>query len=115
MFERQGMTRGKMTIIVPFLDQEPGHASPYRVPEAVQVVAEIPCDVREWSKAINRVVNESTLIAAELGGMYSAVVHVQNERHDHVPVTCIPQCPIKLLPVVNVETLIIESWMKNVV
>src|SRR5262245_42186447 len=42
------------------------------------------------------------------------VIHVQNQRNDHVPISGKSQNPVKFLPVRNIKTCVIETRMEDV-
>ncbi len=51
---------------------------------SLQVISEVPSDVGECAEARHGVADKTLLVLAARGGMDSVVVHVQDQRDDHV-------------------------------
>lgn len=54
-----------MAVWVPVFDQIPGKVGPPPIPISIQIVTEIPSDVRESPEAINRVMDKAMLVSAK--------------------------------------------------
>src|ERR1700741_641623 len=103
-----------MMVRIPLLDYGPCSVCPPPVSIKVQIIAEIPGDIRKSSEPVDCIVNETVLIRAAGLGMNATVMHVKHERDDHVPASRITKSSVKSLPIGNVKAPIIKSGMENV-
>ena len=104
-----------MMIWIEFLDEDSGLVRPLIASEEIQIVAQIPCDVRECGQAIYRITQETILGIAARFRMDTAVIHVQHARDNHVPIAGISHHSLELLPIACVESRIVEARVEDVI
>ena len=109
-----GMAGRQMPVRIPLLDQSPGGVRPPVVPVLIEIVAEVPGDVREGAESRNGIADESMLVRASRRGVNAAVVHVQDERKDHVPIAGKAKCALELLPIGHLKPAVVEARMIDV-
>src|SRR6185437_7889878 len=109
------MAGGEMTIWVPLLDQRSRIVGPLIIAVAVEIVAQVPGDVREGSETVYGVTDEPVLVFAGGGRMDLVVVHIEDQRNDHVAVAGKSKSPFEFPPVVHVKAGIVEAGMIEIV
>ncbi len=104
-----------MLVGIPLLEQRPGIVRPLVVAKALQIVTHVPCDVGERSEPSYSVADEPAFVLTAGVGMNMAVVHIENERNDHVLRTRVGEHPIPFLPIGQVEARIVEARMEKII
>src|ERR1035438_4281616 len=112
---RGRMAGFKLLRVVEFLNHRSRFVGPLFVPITVEVVAHVPGDVRECSEAIHGIANEAVFILATGVRVNLAIVHIKNERDNHVPIAREAEHAVELLPIGNIEAGVVESGMRWVV
>ena len=109
-----GMAGRQMPVRIQFLDKGPSGARPLVVPVSIEIITEVPGYVREGAESRNGILDESMLVRASLRGMNAAVIHVQDQRKDHVPIAGKAKCPFDLLPIGHLKAAVVEAGMIDV-
>src|SRR5215831_16233698 len=86
---------------------------PLVITVTVEVIAQIPRDIRERSEARNRVANEPVFVLAAGSRMNAAIVHIEHHRNNQVPFTRITKHSLKFLAIVDIETRIIKARVRK--
>ena len=110
--------RGQMVVRIPLLDEMAHPVGPIRgLAMEVVFVAQVPGHVREGGEPRDGVaVVEPLLLAVGLKRRgQDLAADEENDRNDHVLLTRVPQEPLVLPPVVDVESLQIEAGILDVV
>ena len=103
------MTRGQMMVRVPLLDQRARRVRPCLVAEAVEIVAEVPRDVRERAQPRHRITDVPALVVAAGRGLGAVRRDVDDGRHDDVAVAGVPGHALPFLPVRDVEPRVVDA------
>src|SRR5580704_3533218 len=103
-----------MLVRIPFLDHLPGMVRPRDAPILIQIIAEIPGNVRERSETCDSVTQKSALVFASSFGVNPTVIHIQDQRNNYVPVTSESERTFELLPIGQVKSGVIEARMEDV-
>src|SRR5581483_243237 len=109
-----GMTGREVMIWIELVYELAGAVRPGLAPIGVEVIAKVPGNVRKRGKPGDGVANEAALVFAIGGGMGPAVVHVEDERDDHVALTGEAQRPLQLLPMRHVKAAEVETGVKRI-
>src|SRR5580704_3147154 len=109
------MAGSQVLVRIPLLDQSSGVVRPCIVAILIQIVTEVPGDVGERGESRDGVADKAALVWTRGSGMGTAVVHVQDEGENHIPVAGEAKSSLEFLPVGNLKAGIVESWMVNVV
>src|SRR5258708_8817105 len=80
----------------------------------IEIVAKVPGEIGESTQPGNRVSDESALVSAKFRGVDWPVVHVENERNNHVSVSRILNDAIELLPVRAIKAAVIKSGVVRI-
>src|SRR5579871_1918678 len=110
-----GMAGFQVLVGIKALDQHAGFVGPFLIAVCVQIVAKVPGDIGEGCKAVDGVTDVAMLILASGGGMNLAVAHVEDHRDVHVAIARKLQHAIELLPIRQIEPVVVEAWVKRVV
>src|SRR5438045_4290616 len=92
-----------------------GVVGPGIVAEAFQVVAHVPSDVGECGETRYGVTQKAALVFAAGDGVNARIVHVQNDRNNDVAISGKAKHGFKSLPVIKVESGVVESGVQEVV
>src|SRR4029077_8568029 len=87
-----GMAGGQAPGRIPLLDQGPSLVCPAVVAVPIEIVAEVPGDIRKGAETRDGVADEPMLVHTSRRRMNAAVVHVQDEREDHVVISGKAKC-----------------------
>src|SRR5258708_17479169 len=99
----------QMMIGIEIFEPSSRQMGPQSAAVTIQIVSEIPGNIGEGSEAGNRIVDEAALVRAIFGRVNTTIIHVEDQRNNHVPVARIAQGTVKLLPVRNIKTGVIKS------
>ena len=81
----------------------------------IEIVTEVPGDVREGAEASDRIADEAMFVGASGRRMDAAIIHVEHERKDHVSIAGKANRAFELLPVRHLEPAVVEAGMENIV
>src|SRR5579872_6602899 len=110
-----GMAGFKVLVGIEVLDQHACFMRPFLLAVCIQIVAKVPSDIGEGRKPADGITNEAMLILAPGDRMNLAVAHVEDQRDVHVAIAGELQHAVKLLPVRQIEAVIVEAGMERVV
>ncbi len=99
----RGVAGGQVLVGVAIVEEGARLVRPLLVPEAVQIVAEVPGDVGERGEPGNGISQVPALVLAARGRLGRMGRDVEDDRDDHVAIAGEPQHPFVLLPVGDVE------------
>ena len=97
------MTRGQMPVRVPALEQGAGFVRPFFIAKRIQVISQIPRNIRECGEPRSRVMQIAVLVIAASDGLRRMSGDILNDRYDHIMVAGESEHPLPLLPIGNVK------------
>src|SRR5205814_682302 len=97
------MTGGQVFVGVPSHQQRSGFVSPFLIPETVQVISQVPRNIRESGQPRDGVTDITPFVLAPGGRLSFVRGDFQNRRDNHIAVPRIAEHPLTLLPISDVE------------
>ena len=109
-----GMARGEVARIVPVRQQRARGVRPRCIAETVQVIAQFPGDIGKSAQPRDSVPIIAPLVRAARRRMFFAVVPIQDDGNDNIPVPGVAQHPLELGPVSEVKARKVETGVDAV-
>src|SRR5437016_528864 len=103
MFAMNRMTGGKMFVGIPSLQDSSSFVSPLLVPKAVEIISQVPGNIREGRQAGHRVSDITPFVLASSHRLSLVSGYVQNRRDNHIAVPGVSKHPLPLLPIRDVK------------
>src|ERR1041385_8998375 len=105
------MAGGKMFVRIPAHQQRPRFMGPFLIAETIEVIPQVPRNVRESRKARDGVTDITPLILAPGRGLSFVRGDLEDRRNNHIAITRIAEHPFPLLPVRNIEAREVDLWV----